>query len=422
MKKQMKGVHLSGADGDNLLVEVRQMLEQDGYRIAEQPDRAEVLLFLATARGQLDLESWLEATRACKGERWVCAPRLVRAKRRLLQHTGDVRFLIPGATGPKLYVDRILGQLYLREAPAPTAGFLVGRSPAIRQMLTTLDQYAPIEDPVLILGESGSGKELCARYLQVKRARGRQSSINCGNLQPDLVDSVLFGHVKGAFTGADREHPGILREAKDGICFLDEIGKLPYASQASLLRVLDNHKVRPKGGTREIALNCRMVLATNSDLEQACEDGQFLPDLYQRIAYLDVRVPPLRERMADLPLLVNHFIGIFNEKYKRHVLPPQSFDCFFGYHWPGNMRELMGCLTKTMLAAGTGPLNVQPVSDYIFNRSQRQRKRNDSIPFYHDGDGWMDLYHRARKAFLDNALQRYGEVNEKMVAWVGSKK
>ncbi len=225
---------------------------------------------------------------------------------------------------------------------------LVGTSEAMRRVYALIDRVRDTDVPVLITGESGTGKEVVARAIHSASARSkaRTLGVNCGAIPENLLESELFGHVKGAFTGADRDRKGLFRDCQGGTILLDEIGETPLKMQAGLLRVLQERKVRPVGGSREEDIDVRMLFATNRDLSQMVAEGKFREDLYYRIHVVEVRVPALRERPEDIPQLVDHFLGLFAARYKREKngLSKEALQRLAQYGWPGNVRQLENVL------------------------------------------------------------------------------
>ncbi len=237
-------------------------------------------------------------------------------------------------------------------------GSLIGVSPQMQAVFRLIVKVAQNRYPVLLLGESGTGKELVARALHYQSAfRDRPFiPVDCGALAPTLIESELFGYVKGAFTGAQRNHSGLLEVARGGTVFLDEIGDLPLDLQAKLLRAIQEREVRPLGSNRSVAIDVRLVAATNRDLQAAVAAGAFRKDLFFRLNVINIKLPPLRERMMDLPLLIEHFL----EKYNLPGRPAKSFDeaalaRMLRYSWPGNVRELENCVERAV-ALASGPL------------------------------------------------------------------
>src|SRR5450432_4085035 len=225
---------------------------------------------------------------------------------------------------------------------------LVGTSEPMRRVYALIDRVRNTDIPVLITGESGTGKEIVARAIHgaSARAKSRVLGVNCGAIPENLLESELFGHVKGAFTGADRDRKGLFRECQGGTIVLEEIGETPQKMQAGLLRVLQEKRVRPVGGGREEEIDVRMLFATNRDLAQMVADGKFREDLYYRIHVVEVRVPTLRERPEDIPQLVDHFLGLFAARYKREKngLTKEALQRLAQYGWPGNVRQLENVL------------------------------------------------------------------------------
>jgi len=230
---------------------------------------------------------------------------------------------------------------------------LVGTSPVMRKVYALIDRVKGTDIPVLITGESGTGKEVVARAIHnaSPRAKNRTLGVNCGAIPENLLESELFGHVKGAFTGADRDRKGLFRECQGGSILLDEIGETPLKMQAGLLRVLQERRVRPVGGNQEEEIDVRVLFATNRDLSQMVADGKFREDLYYRIHVVEIRVPALRERPEDIPQLVDHFFGLFAARYKREKngITKDALRRLSEYSWPGNVRQLENVLLNAWI-------------------------------------------------------------------------
>jgi DNA-binding NtrC family response regulator len=229
-------------------------------------------------------------------------------------------------------------------------GALVGRSPEMEKLYRFIPKAANSHHPVLILGESGTGKELVARSIHDNGPYKNKNfiPIDCGSLVPTLIESELFGHVKGAFTGATSGRDGLLVGASGGTVFLDEIGELPTDLQAKLLRAIQEKEIRPVGSSRRLPINVRILAATNRDLDVAVQNGSFRRDLYFRLNVLTLRVPPLRERKQDIPVLVGHFLERINRAsgFERSI-SDEALRALLEYDWPGNVRELENCLERT---------------------------------------------------------------------------
>jgi transcriptional regulator with GAF, ATPase, and Fis domain len=243
----------------------------------------------------------------------------------------------------------------LRETLADSETFegLIGRSAAMRDIFELIDRVAPTTLPVIVTGESGTGKELVARAIHRRSARRDAPflSENCAAIPEGLLESTLFGHVRGAFTGADEDRPGLFERAHQGTLLLDEIGDMSPALQAKLLRVLQEGELRRVGGAEPIAVDVRVIAATHRDLERLIRDGTFRQDLYFRLNGITVALPPLRDRREDIPGLVRHFLEVESAAARRPVpkLEPSVWRSLLGHRWPGNVRELHTAVRRLLL-------------------------------------------------------------------------
>ncbi len=237
-------------------------------------------------------------------------------------------------------------------------GNIIGSSPEMEKLYRILSKVALSSHPVLILGESGTGKELVARAIHGSGTHSGKPFIpvDCGSLVPTLIESELFGYVKGAFTGAVRARDGLLASAEGGTVFLDEIGELPLDLQAKLLRALQEKEIRPVGATHRIPINVRILAATNRDLMLMVEQGTFRKDLFYRLNVVNLRIPPLRSRRQDIPLLAAHFLDrLGRENGRKYTLSDESLRTMMEYEWPGNVRELENTIQHAC-ALSSGPL------------------------------------------------------------------
>jgi two-component system, NtrC family, response regulator AtoC len=238
---------------------------------------------------------------------------------------------------------------------------LIGVSAALRAVIDTVERMARTSSTVLITGESGTGKEVVARLLHGTsgRASGPLVAINCGAIPEALMESEMFGHAKGSFTGATEARPGIFVQANGGTLFLDEIAELPLSLQVKLLRVLQERRVTAVGDGRERAVDVRIIAATNRDLEAMVRDGTFRADLYYRLDVLPIRLPALRERREDIPLLVEHFLQSMNRRFDRSVvLDDVALTLMQAYAWPGNVREMENLLERLVVLNRSGRIAV----------------------------------------------------------------
>ncbi|HUG36598.1 MAG TPA: sigma-54 dependent transcriptional regulator, partial [Candidatus Limnocylindrales bacterium] len=257
----------------------------------------------------------------------------------------------------------------LRRQLAEQASFgeILGTAPSMKRVFELLDSVAGSDANVLVIGESGTGKELAANALHAKspRAAGPLVKINCAALPKDLIESELFGHVKGAFTGASTDKPGLLEEAHRGSVLLDEITEMPMDLQAKLLRVLEDRQVRRLGGARSVPVDFRLICSTNRDPETAVREGLLRQDLYFRINTVTVKLPPLRERTTDIPILARAFLGRFGAKHARPVngIDPEAYRRLLAYGWPGNVRELEHAVERAVLVARGGQITLSDLPE-----------------------------------------------------------
>jgi hydrogenase-4 transcriptional activator len=255
----------------------------------------------------------------------------------VLDHAHAPRVTRPDALAPIIYASRAMGEI-----------------------ITKIKRSRDSSEPTLITGETGTGKDLIARAVHTMSARSEWEFIpfDCGAVPPELIASELFGYRRGAFTGADREHKGVIREADGATLFLDEIGELPLAAQANFLRCLEKGEVRPLGATMPIKVNVRVIAATNRNLEAEVRAGRFRADLFHRLNKLRLRIPPLRERREDIPLLIEHFLRRHTwEAGKEGVgLSDETRALMAGHHWSGNVREVENLTYRLVAFAGNGEL------------------------------------------------------------------
>jgi len=280
-------------------------------------------------------------------------------------------FLLPGQV-----LELGSSRLWLEVAGAPTEiallpessfGEVLGAGLVMRALFKVLERAAASDATVLLTGETGSGKDAVARSIHSKSERGEGPFVvcDCSTLAANLIESELFGHVKGAYSGAVGSRDGLFVEAQGGTLFLDEVGELPLELQPKLLRALEARKIRPVGGTSERAIDVRIIAATHRDLREGVSKGTFRQDLYFRLGVIELKVPPLRERLDDLPLLVEHFLGRMSPPVSLTSLPPNTLKLLEAYDWPGNVRELRNVLERLVIngaveTLGSAPLPLLP--------------------------------------------------------------
>jgi len=251
---------------------------------------------------------------------------------------------------------------------------IIGTSEEMVRVFKMVDRVADSEATILIQGESGTGKELVAReiHYRSRRVNGSFVSINCGAIPRDLLESNLFGHVKGSFTGAVKDSAGLFQVAEGGTFFLDEIGEMPHATQVKLLRALQEREIIPVGGTSPIKIDCRLVAATNADLEKEVAEGRFRADLFYRLNVIPIKLPPLRYRRDDIPLLLDHFLKRHAAGGATKVVSKDTIELMMKYEWPGNVRELENVMERAMVLDETGVIGPEDLPDKIrFGMQQR---------------------------------------------------
>jgi DNA-binding NtrC family response regulator len=309
---------------------------------------------------------------------------------------------------------------------------IIGRCPAMREVYKSIGRVADQTVIVLITGESGTGKELVARaiYQHGARAKAAFLAINCAAIPENLLESELFGHEKGAFTGADRRRIGKFEQCNGGTIFLDEIGDMPLATQGKMLRLLQDQTFERVGGNETIRTDVRVIAATNRDLRTMADEGHFRPDLYYRLSVFTIPLPPLRERGDDLPMLVQHYIRSFNRELGREIreVAPETLALLSAYSWPGNIRELQSVLKQALLQA-SGALLVPAFLPNLVNHGEEdgsspQRERSGEFnfePFIQQQleSGVSDLYgqtHEKLDRILLPLVLRFSDGNQHQAA------
>ncbi len=252
---------------------------------------------------------------------------------------------------------------------------IVGKSEEMEKVFRLVEKVAETDSTILIFGESGTGKELIAREIHFRSVRSNNPfvSINCGALPESLLESELFGHVKGSFTGAIRDKEGLFKVAQGGSFFLDEVGETSPTIQVKLLRVLQEREIIPVGGTNPIKVDVRLIAATNADLEKAVTHEKFRADLFYRLNVIPVYLPPLRKRKDDVPLLVNHFLKKYNDRVAaetQKTISKQAMDVLVNYGWPGNVRELENVIERAVILEETSEIQVESLPDKLRSREQ----------------------------------------------------
>ncbi len=264
-----------------------------------------------------------------------------------------------------------------------TSDCIVGQSPEMRKLMQTVEMIAKIDSTVLSEGVSGTGKELIAKAIHLKSERREKPFIpvNCGALPEALLESELFGYVKGAYTGAVHDKKGLFEEAEEGTILLDEIGDMPMLLQVKLLRVLQSGEVRKLGDSRVKILNSRVIALTNKKLESSVKAGTFREDLFYRLNVIPITVPPLRERKEDIAALLIHYLEIFKQKFNRDIkgFEPEAVEFLINYDWPGNVRELANLIERTAALAVSSMISLSDISRFLKLGKQTCSEQSDTV-------------------------------------------
>jgi two-component system response regulator HydG len=283
---------------------------------------------------------------------------------------------------------------------------MLGTSAPMKRLFNLLEKIATSDSSVLITGETGTGKELVARALHRRSQRSEHPfiTVNCAAMPPQLLESELFGHVRGAFTDAKSAHSGLLRQSDRGSLFLDEIGELPLELQPKFLRALENRSIRPVGGSTEVGFDVRIMAATNRDLEAAAEEGQFREDLLFRINVIQIFAPPLRTRGNDVLLLAQHYIDDFAMRLGRSVkgLTSAAAEKLLGYAWPGNVRELRNCIERAVTLTEHDRIVVEDLAERIRNY------RSSELGFERSDAAELPPMDEVERRYIERVLREVG--------------
>src|SRR5579871_114816 len=291
---------------------------------------------------------------------------------------------------------------------------IIGKSPRMRQVFDLIIQAAPSRSTILIQGESGTGKELVARAIHANSSRADRSfvTVNSGNLPPDLLESTLFGHVKGAFTGAVYPKKGLFDLADKGSIFFDEIGNVPLETQAKLLRVIQERDFMRLGGMETIKVDVRIIAATNVDLRRMTDEARFREDLFYRLHVISIQLPSLRERKDDIPLLVHHFLEKYGEENRKRdlELTPEALDLLTEYDWPGNVRELENVIERAVVLTSGPKIGVELIPDHV------RKAPNFAMPQFvvpPEGISFKDVITDFEKRLIESTLEAAGGVQKR---------
>ncbi|HEY7816921.1 MAG TPA: sigma-54 dependent transcriptional regulator [Vicinamibacteria bacterium] len=299
---------------------------------------------------------------------------------------------------------------------------LVGKSGRMQEVYALIQQVAPSKSTVLITGESGTGKELVAKAIHNYSSRKQKPfvTVNSGSLPPDLLESNLFGHVKGAFTGAVSPKKGLFEIADGGSIFLDEIGTVPLETQAKLLRVIQEKEFMRLGGIDVVKVDVRIIAATNSDLKARVDEGSFREDLYYRLNVINLFLPPLRQRKEDIPLLTQHFLKKYGEENGRAglALSPEAVQSLLDYDWPGNVRELENVIERAVVLADGSVINRRLIPEHV-RTGPSFRLPQVVVP--EEGISFREVITGFEKRLIESSLKTSGGVQKKAAQLLGLK-
>jgi two-component system response regulator PilR (NtrC family) len=313
--------------------------------------------------------------------------------------------------------------LYLKETLEQKGRFgdIVGRSEPMRKVFEMIERVAPTDSTVLVTGESGTGKELVARALHERSdvSDGPFRPISCGAIPENLIESELFGHEEGAFTGADSDQKGLFRAASGGTVFLDEVGELPENTQVKLLRVLQEKKVKPVGGNEELPVDCRIIAATNKDLREEVQGGNFREDLFYRLNVIPIELPPLRERREDIPLLIDHFVDKYAESGGNEIegLEADAKRILMNHSYPGNVRELENIVQRSVTLETGDMISTDVLPYHLQEDSFEQVTRDIEIP--DEGLELEEMVEQLERQLIEKALERSDGVKKEAADQLG---
>ena len=291
---------------------------------------------------------------------------------------------------------------------------IIGRSPRMRQVFDLIIQAAPSRSTILVQGESGTGKELVARAIHANSSRAERPfvAVNSGNLPPELLESTLFGHVKGAFTGAVAPKKGLFDLADHGTIFFDEIGNIALETQAKLLRVIQEREFMRLGGMDTIKVDVRIIAATNVDLRRLMEEGKFREDLFYRLHVISIQLPPLRDRKDDIPLLVQHFLAKYAQENRKPELEvtPEALELLGSYDWPGNVRELENVVERAVVLASGQRIGPELIPESVRRTPQMP---NSAFVMPPEGISFKDVITDFERRLIETTLEAAGGVQKR---------
>ncbi len=299
---------------------------------------------------------------------------------------------------------------------------IIGKSPKMQRIYDLVEKVSQTKANVLITGESGTGKELVAKAIHYNSPRKNRAfvTLNCGAIPENLLESELFGHMKGAFTGAIANKRGLLEIADGGTLFMDEVGELPFPLQVKLLRVIQEREFKRVGGTEDLKVDVRIISASNQDLEQKVIQGDFREDLFYRLNVIQIKLPPLRERKEDIPLLVNHFIKKYSLDTGKEIkgISPEALGLLLSYGFPGNVRELENIIERSITLETSSMITERHIRSYL-NERMISKSIPPSLEIPEEGIDLNKVVEDLEKAFILKALEQTGGVKKKAAELLG---
>ncbi|MFW5965869.1 MAG: sigma-54-dependent transcriptional regulator [Persicimonas sp.] len=330
----------------------------------------------------------------------------------------------------RLVVDRALEKydlvsenLYLKKTLDERDGFgqMLGKSEPMRRVFEMISRVADSDTTILISGESGTGKELVARAIHQHSERAEHPflPINCGAIPENLIESELFGHKKGAFTGASSDKKGLFEAAGRGTVFLDEIGELPQNTQVKLLRVLQEHRIKPVGGNTEVQVDCRVLAATNRELREEVAQGRFREDLYYRLSVIPIELPPLRDRQGDIKLLIEHFVDEYSERMGVGIsgVDAEAMRLLLNYPYPGNVRELQNIIERAVTLTRGDMITSEVLPNHLQEESFSRVASELEVP--EEGLDLEAMVEQLERSLIEKALERASGVKKDAAELLG---
>jgi DNA-binding NtrC family response regulator len=383
-----------------------------GFGAASVPGGANQGILLQSEQGVETIAEQVIRARQALGPQLpllVCCPQPGHTDRKTLFECGANEVITPASWAAAPVTERILAEIIHESIQTNRCGDLRGGTRVMREVYHHIETLAPLDEPILIHGETGTGKELVARELHKQSARQDVFlPINCAELSPELLNSEMFGHEKGAFTTAFQQRKGLLVAAQSGTAFLDEIGELDMQAQAKLLRVIEDRQVRPVGSNRWEKVRARIVMASNRNLEEESQLGKFRPDLLERIRGFTLELPALRNRKPDIVLLARHFVDEYSSHYQKTLhIPSGALDCLFRYDWIGNVRELRAAVRKAAAYAD----DRGNISALVLQEAARGRKKPLEQPFVSfdpSSETWREVQKRVQTVYFRSVLSTAG--------------